>query len=299
MSPLIRKKLSLYQRLSVDKRQSSPTSIVPFDLARNKLYLYPMQDSLLIVGAGRLGQRVGKLWKRGPVTAETQTTRSHAKLLAEQLNPRLRSPEGSFDHVVFCVPPSDSDVPYEEEVVRALSLWNHQGSFVFVSSTAVYLEDSGGVIVESSPVGDSPRATRLLRAESHVTAASGTIIRLAGLYDESSGPHRHYLARETSDLRGDGWINLIHYDDAATLVVQALTNKYPAFTFVGCDEAPITREALVGLNSKMTKGPACRFLGTDGPLGKQCDNTFTRRTLHWKPRWRSFSEFALSQTGIP
>ncbi len=258
-----------------------------------------MQESLLVVGAGRLGCRVGKLWKRGRVTAETQSTKSHAALLTQNLNPRTRSLEGSFDHVLFSVPPSNVALTYEDEVLRALSLWNRNGSFVFVSSTAVYAEENGGVVVESSPVGDSQRATRLLKAETHVKAASGTIVRLAGLYDELSGPHLHYLANETSELRGDAWINLIHYDDAATLVLATLLGKYPSIAFLGCDDAPISRQELTAAYSKGTKQRACVFLGKDGPLGKRCDNTFTRDTLHWRPRWTTFSEFALSQTGNP
>lgn len=249
-----------------------------------------MRLPLLIVGAGRLGARVGQQWD-GEVTAETLTDRSHAALKKQGMMPRLKSLEGRFENVLFAVPPTSSNESYEEEVKRALFLWKRRGSFLFVSSTGVYEEDEGGIVSEISLEGTSERALRLLAAEDLVEKQKGIVVRLAGLYDSHSGPHRVFLNKETSDLRGDAWINLIHYDDAAKLCLKIL-DKGETTTFLGCDSTPLTRQELSRLAGKLTAGaPACQFLGIAGPLGKRCDNSFTRNVLHWTAQWESFASF--------
>lgn len=72
------------------------------------------RQELLVVGAGVLGRRVGRMWLErrpgGKVVAATLTEKSHEELrglgfealLAEQLSASGRS----FQQVVFCAPPS-------------------------------------------------------------------------------------------------------------------------------------------------------------------------------------------------
>lgn len=247
----------------------------------------------LIVGAGRLGQRVGLKFP-GEVTGETLTPRSHPELKKLGILPRIRNTTGDFDSVLFAVPPSKSSFSYQDEVNRALSLWNGTKAFVFVSSTSVYSEEKGGEVTESSFVSDSPRASVLLQAEQAVIKKHGTVVRLAGLYDEYSGPQIYYAEMKTSDLRGDGLVNLIHYSDAASLILKILENKYPDQIFLGSDNSPLTRNELVFLYAQTLKhNSICKFVGHQGALGKKVNNSLTRRTLNWAPNYSSFKDFVL------
>jgi nucleoside-diphosphate-sugar epimerase len=248
---------------------------------------------LLIVGAGRLGQRVGIKFP-GEVTGETLTPSSHQELKKLGILPRIRIDEGDFDSVLFAVPPSSSNFSYLDEVNRALSLWNGTKSFVFVSSTSVYSEDNGGEVTENSLLSNSLRASTLLQAEDAVIKKNGTVLRLAGLYDESSGPQIYYSKIDHSELRGDGLINLIHYDDAASLALKLLEKKYPAQFFLGSDNSPLTRNELVSLSAQIIKSSStCKFLGQQGPIGKRVNNSLTRKALGWIPQYPSFKDFVL------
>jgi hypothetical protein len=163
-----------------------------------------------------------------------------------------------------------------------------------VSSTAVYAEENGGICNEESALGSSPRAQRLLDAEQKVREAGGIVVRMAGLYDYHRGPHIVYLGTETSKRRPDGIINLIHYDDAATLCLAALIRGQTRSSYVGCDDQPITRQELVdatidsGLFAQESETHRTTFIGTDGPLGRRLTNAMTRRTLNWQPRLATF-----------
>jgi nucleoside-diphosphate-sugar epimerase len=260
-------------------------------------------SDLLIIGAGALGRRVGRLWRahhrQASVLAETRSGQSHSTVREEGMIPRLRSAPDppAMPHVLFSVPPSSQD-DYAAEAARAASLWRGEGRLLITSSTAVYAEEDGGRCVEGSPLARSPRALRLRDAEDRLLTAGGIVVRLAGLYDHDRGPHRVYLRTRTSPRRPDGLISLIHYDDAANLCVQALSRGHAGAVYLGCDDHPITRHELVKAAARSkryraTTDPpqACRFTGCEGPTGRRCDSAWTRRALGWEPTHRRFLDW--------
>ncbi|MEL6182261.1 MAG: hypothetical protein AAFS10_25110, partial [Myxococcota bacterium] len=240
------------------------------------------------------------------VLAETQTERTHMTLHDQGMSPRLRSdpPPQPCPWVVFAVPPSSSE-DYAEEARRTVSLWDRrsdgEGALVMTSSTGVYLHSDGEPCVESSPVADHARARRILDAEAVILDAGGCVVRLAGLYNQDRGPHRVYMRNTTSERRPDGFINLIHYQDAAQLVVATLEHGTSAAIYMGCDDHPTTRtqlvdEALASPRYQTLEGvQRCTFTGTSGPLGRICDSSITRRALEWSPRWATFSAWAQTE----
>jgi len=236
-----------------------------------------MKD-LFVVGAGELGARVAKLWRSqtpdAKVICETLTPRSHPALSASGLVPRLRedSLAERYPNVLVAIPPSQA-VDYDAEMKRAGDIWDGKGTLLVISSTGVYLEDEGGEIDEKSPLADTDRARVLLSAEVIVQGRGGAVLRLVGLYSDTKGPHLAYARRDSSPLNGEGWVNLIHYDDAASLAVTILRERHTGI-FLGCEAEPIKRRDV---------GPTCRFTGTQGDLGKRCRNDWTRATTGWKP----------------
>lgn len=54
------------------------------------------------------------------------------------------------------------NVDYPAEVsAAAREVWCGSGTFVFTSSSGIYAEKDGGVVNESSPLSDAPRAEKL------------------------------------------------------------------------------------------------------------------------------------------
>jgi len=262
-----------------------------------------MRESLLVVGAGCLGRLVGEQWRqRGPVLAETKTEARHESMRQAGLVPRLRGsePPPPTSYVVFSVPPSAVE-DYPAEASRAVSLWQGGRGLVMVSSTGVYAVSES--VREKSPTADTSRSKLLLDAERVVLEAGGVVVRMAGLYNALRGPHQVYLRRESSPRGPDGLINLIHYDDAATLVIAALTRGVPGTVYLGCDNHPITREDLLAatLASPRFRGSGaigCRFEGATGQPGKTCDGGWTRIQLGWEPLHSSFRAWALNDGGV-
>ncbi len=256
---------------------------------------------LLIVGAGTLGARVGAIWRQwhpdAEVLAETRSSQRHPRLRAAGMGVRVREDEAppSFPNVLFSVPASQPD--YASECARAVGLWNRAGRLVMSSSTAVYAESEGNLCTESSPLAENDRARRLLANEAVVLDAGGVVIRLAGLYDEERGPHRVYLRKSESPRRPDGLVNLVHYDDAAMLCALALEDGDPEAIYIGCDNAPITREELAAAAAQRAiangeEARPCVFTASDGPLGRRCDSSWTQSALGWSPRHASFAAWA-------
>ena len=259
---------------------------------------------LTIIGAGELGSRVGRIWKslapKAKVIAETSTAVRHGTLTQLKLSPRLRShrDESLTSRILFAVPPS-SQKNYYDEVVEALKVWDRRGPFVLISSTAVYPEGNGDWMNEYSITGTGERASRLLSAEKVVTDYGGSVIRMAGLYSLNRGPHRSYEHERESRSNAKGFLNLIHYEDAAQIAVRALSQLPGKNIYLGCDGTPLTREDLVKWsNQYLRTNIKIKFLGKETNLGKRCDAKITRQALSWEPKVPSFEWFCINRPNI-
>jgi len=262
---------------------------------------------LLVVGPGVLGSLVCQRWLKefpaATVVGQTNTDNAHERLLSLGVMPRLkdRAGEAKFPFVVFSAPPSGSE-DYAAEVEAALRLWDGTGGFVFTSSTAVYSGADGVPCDESTPqfkIGESPRADRLLNAEASVVNGGGCVVRLSGLYHSQRGAHMYFLKTPTVASRPDAWVNLVHYEDAATACVEALAAQLEGKStggeiFLATDGVPITRQQMVEscLSCAAYEGGSMpEFSVQDGSLGKSMTNPQTRAKLGWAPAYPSFDEF--------
>lgn len=256
---------------------------------------------LLVVGPGVLGRLVAENWlKANPscrVYGQTRTKDHHEELGRLGIKPIIKGSDSRncFPFVIFCAPPSGSE-DYPAEVRAATSLWSGKGSFLFTSSSAVYDSNDNKLCSEDSAtvqMGRSHRTDILLMAEAEVLKLGGNVVRLAGLYKLDRGAHMYYLKKGTIDVCPEHIINLIHYEDAASLCKVILEKRYQGRVFMGCDGCPLSRQELMeevnksGKFKEKFKG----FTGVNGPLGKKMDNTKTRNEIGWEPKYRSFSEF--------
>ncbi|XP_073106093.1 uncharacterized protein [Elaeis guineensis] len=226
------------------------------------------EKDLLIVGPGVLGRMVAEKWRQEnpgcQIFGQTMTTDHHDELVEVGIVPSLAGTKAAhqFPYVIFCAP---------------------------ASQTADYPGDVSPVV----PIGASPRMDVLLKAENAALDAGGCVLRLAGLYKVDRGAHVYWLEKGSVDARPDHILNLIHYEDAASLSIAIMQNKFWGRIFVGCDNHPLSRQEIMdfvnqsGKFNKKFQG----FTGTDGPLGKRMNNSRTRAEIGWEPKYASFLDF--------
>ena len=93
-------------------------------------------------------------------------------------------------------------------------------------------------------------------------------------------------------------VNLLHYDDAASLVVAALTQGSKGAVYLGCDNNPRTRQALADAAGAVLGGK-CKFTGgadSPGGSGRAMNNAWTREALGgWEPQWSTFEDCMQAQ----
>lgn len=215
----------------------------------------------LVVGCGYLGLRVARLWRDAGVRvhALTRSAERARALAAEGLDPILgdvTTPSGldglpAVDTLLWAVGfDRSSGASYHDVHVgglgRVLDRLPGVRRVVFSSSTGVWGTDDGAVVDETTPARPAREAGRvLLDAEALLHARvgdRGTALRFAGLY----GPDR--LPR-LDDLRAgrpiaadpDSWLNLIHIDDAARIVVAVAASPHARRLYVVSDGHPVRR----------------------------------------------------------
>ncbi|GAB2238033.1 hypothetical protein Droror1_Dr00015935 [Drosera rotundifolia] len=276
------------------------------------------EADLLIVGPGVLGRLVAQKWRQEypgcQIYGQTATVDHHDELIQVGISPSLKGTTlgHKFPYVIFCAPPSRSP-DYAGDIREAASNCNGEGSFLFTSSSAPYDCHDNGLCDENTldvPIGRSPRTDVLLKAEKAAVDSGGCVVRLAGLYisfdnlyglrfnlnsqyTADRGAHAYYLEKGTVDQRPDHVLNLIHYEDAASLSIAILKKNLCGRIFLGCDSHPLSRQEMMDLVS--TSGKFSKkfvgFTGTDGPLGKRLNNSRSRAELGWEPKYPSFAEF--------
>ena len=96
---------------------------------------------------------------------------------------------------------------------------------VYTSSTGVYGDHDGAFVDESTPLDPTTEKTRVLAEAERVArevaadhGVDGTVARFAGLY----GPDRYRLDRYLDGPVTEGYLNMVHRDDAAGAVAYLL-----------------------------------------------------------------------------
>jgi nucleoside-diphosphate-sugar epimerase len=286
-----------------------------------------MATTRIIFGAGYLGLRVGKAWKAdGDHTwAVTRDVRNYERVLelgmagmltahgdvtnASSLNwlPTLDGMCGAgLESVVFAVGYDRSCRASIEEVyagglknvLAALPPWVTR--VIYISTTGVYGPHAGEWVDESTPPDPRRDGGRASLAAEQVLAAHplgrrSVILRLAGLYGPGRVPHLDKLrAGEPLPVPSEGWLNLIHVDDAARIVVAAdawlASTDAAAGPHVFCvsDGAPVRRADYYREAVRLLGAPPPRFTSPppDSPAAERAAanrrirNEKMRLTLH-------------------
>ena len=116
---------------------------------------------------------------------------------------------------------------------------------VYTSSTGVYGDHDGDWVDESTPLDPRTEKTRVLAEAERVAiedaaehGIDGTVARYAGLY----GPDRYRLERYLDGPVTEGYLNMVHRDDAAGAVGYLLTEDLArGETVLVVDDEPVAK----------------------------------------------------------
>lgn len=205
--------------------------------------------SLLIAGAGDLGARLAA--RQSALGHEVVALRRRDREVpgARLVRVDLGSGEGFArlprrpDALVFCAAPDERDEAAYRRLyldgLRRLLDAVETPRLIFVSSTAVFAQDAGEWVTETSVAAPTRFNGRVLLESEHELDPhpGGIALRLSGLY----GPGRGALlarAREGQASRAH-WTNRIHIDDAAAALSHLLALPVTKRLYLGNDDRPV------------------------------------------------------------
>lgn len=221
---------------------------------------------LLIIGCGDVGQRLVALARaRYRVYALTRDPAQCVALRALGVTPvigdldkpqSLTTIAGIAHDIVHLAPPPSQGVNDTRTAHLIAALMNRrrksnvQGSlpqhFIYISTSGVYGDCGGDVVPETRPAyPQTARALRRKDAERRLRAwgvRSGvpvSILRVPGIYADDRLPLAR-LARGTPALHDaeDSFVNHIHADDLARMVIAALNFATPGRAYNAVDDLP-------------------------------------------------------------
>ena len=279
---------------------------------------------VLIVGCGYVGLPLGhELARQGhQVFGLRRSDAADEELEAagiEPLHADITKPETlaplprDFDWVVNCTATGGGTVE-EYRLLYAIGNFNLADwlrtqpprKFVYTSSTSVYGQDDGSVVVETDPiVPEAETAQVLVEAENLLFAAYEklkfpvVILRLAGIY----GPGRGYWLKQflngQARLDGDGSriLNIIHRDDVVRAIIAALNGAPMCSVYNVVDNEPVSqREVFEWLAAKLNQ-PMPPVAPTDpglnrrrGVTNKRVSNLRLKQQLGFKYKYPTFRQ---------
>ncbi len=222
----------------------------------------------LIVGCGYVGTALGAQLasaghgvyglRRSPAAADELSRTGIQPLTGDaSCAADLARLPGAFDWVVNVVGASGSEEgDYRRAYVdttKCLVEWlasHPPRKYVYTSSTAVYGQEDGAVVEETSPTQPkSPTGRVLVEVEQLLSVAASTrglpavTLRVAGIY----GPGRTYWLKQflgdkaRLEGRGERIMNMIHRDDVVGCVCAALEQGRGGEVYNAVDDEPVSQ----------------------------------------------------------
>jgi nucleoside-diphosphate-sugar epimerase len=235
----------------------------------------------LIFGCGYLGRRLARLWigQGQTVYAVTRSGEKATLLAAEGIQPIIGDPLAGplpiprdIRTVLFAVGyDRDSQSPIQDVYAgglrRAAELLKEDiGRFIYISTTGVYGSAAGEEVDENTPCQPlRAGGAASLAAENFLNTSKlqsrAVILRLAGIYGPGRIPRAADLvAGRPIDAPAIGWLNLIHVDDAAQIVLLAEQRAPLPRTYVVSDGQPVQRAEYYAELARLLKAPPPRFV---------------------------------------
>ena len=257
-------------------------------------------NSHLILGCGYLGKRLLALLDNEVCwyTRRTQISESHSLLLDINNESTWNNLDDLSDEQainVYCmVPPSQIDLALFYSFINRVNALNTKRC-ILVSSTVVYGNTDRIVDSDSDIDIDSERAERQYKIEQAWLESNedSCVVQLAGIYGPERIIGRHSIMQgEAIKADPDGWLNLIHVDDAVHLIKRIAEIEDPEIIELGSDGSPIKRKDYYAYVAETLKKPMPNF-NIDNQargIGRRCDNKLTIERTGWQPEFKNFKE---------
>jgi len=217
---------------------------------------------LLVIGCGKLGQKLGLLAKKTPLDLlgfkRKKITSTNIRIEQQDIfdksffdKVKIHSP----DFILYSLSADEqSEKSYRrnyieglKQVIKSIKYINNFQHLFFVSSTSVYGDNNDQFIDEFSETSPKNfRGTILLEAENLLNTVkfNSTVLRLSGIY----GSGRNYMIKLSQDAESwpkvDRWTNRINEDDAANFIIfllnQCLQGEIPEKLYLLTDKEPVT-----------------------------------------------------------
>ena len=217
---------------------------------------------LLVIGCGKLGQKLGLLAKKTPLDLlgfkRKKITSTNIRIEQQDIfdksffdKVKIHSP----DFILYSLSADEqSEKSYRrnyieglKQVIKSIKYINNFQHLFFVSSTSVYGDNNDQFIDEFSETSPKNfRGTILLEAENLLNTVkfNSTVLRLSGIY----GSGRNYMIKLSQDLESwpkvDRWTNRINEDDAANFIIfllnQCLQGEIPEKLYLLTDKESVT-----------------------------------------------------------
>jgi len=265
----------------------------------------------LIIGCGYLGQRLLPLlqdehcWfthRSENLSGEGEKKNTHQLIIDindEKSWRHIKQLSEKQDVIIyFMVPPGKIERTLFPDFIQQLNQLNIKAS-ILISSTVVYGNKDRVVDADSEVKIDSERAERQYQVEQAwlENMKNGSVIRLAGIY----GPKRvigrnGIINNEIINGDPDGWLNLIHVDDAAQLVKRISEVSQSKRIELGCDGFPVKRYDYYSFLAEQLKQADPKFNkdGSTRGTGRRCDNNITITRTGWRPEHTDFRKALLN-----
>lgn len=252
-----------------------------------------MMKRLWVWGAGELGGRVAQRWHRlgGDVIPLTRTEERHPALRQAGLSPRVGNPDAMAEDDCLLI-----SIAGTQALVDAIA--QLQGavvpSRVVITGSTGYYGLQGGEISRSTPPGQTERAIAINDMEerfSDWSGSRGVVLRIGGLYRQGRGPLNALKVRGTAPLNmaPDRVIPLVHYDDAASACMGALTCESPKASYLVVSPPCPTRREFYLAACVMLELPLPSFGKAVGGVPATYDVSETLRDLNYSvehPKWQ-------------
>ena len=258
----------------------------------------------LIFGCGYLGAYVARRWQaqgdevfavtRSAERAERLAQRGLRTIVADVTNPSTLDELPEVDVTLYAVGRDRSSPHSMHEVyvdgLKAVlqSLENRTARFIYISSTSVYGQTDGGWVDENSPCEPAGENGRIcLEAENALResplAERSVILRLAGIYGPGRLPNRHALVSgEPIAASLEGYLNLIHVDDAAEVSAVAADHSRPSSLYLVSDGRPMMRREYYAEAARLLSAPPPQFTDPREESPKQLRAATNRRISNAK-----------------
>jgi nucleoside-diphosphate-sugar epimerase len=278
-----------------------------------------ISDRILILGAGRLARSLVKrlpvghevaLGRRsffkegwsGVTTFSTFGEPERLRLILKSFRPKV---------VVICWAPSKGGDHHETYVggmksfLEAVAEGAELEQVVYTSSSAV-VEGGGGDWVSgdgSLPIPEGDRAKNLWEAEERLRSwgekskIPTLTLRLSGLYGNGVIPGKRLIEKGGPiGKSADGWVNLVHIDDAAGAALIGIDQRIEGQWVVS--SGPVQREKLYGATAASLGLPEPKWSQLSGDLGKRLKVSGYEALSGFDSEWKSPLEWVISQKKV-